>query len=86
MVLSLSFLIFVGPRLIIGMFSFLGWSFIFLLVILWFLGPERFTTKLEILYWIVILLCAYFGDPVSAVLIFHYWYQVKHLVPHDYNI
>ena len=85
-ILSLSFLIFVVPRLITGMFSFLGWSLIFLLVILWFLGPERFTTKLELLYWAAILLCAYFGDPISAVLIFHYWYQVKHLVPHDYNI
>lgn len=87
-ILTFSFLILVVPRLIAGSFPFLGLNglLFFLLVILWFLGPERFTTKLEILYWIVILLCAYFGDPISAVLIFHYWYQVKHLVPHDYNI
>lgn len=88
-ILSLSLLIFVVPRLItVGFLPFLGWEglLFFLLVILWLLGPERFTTKLEILYWTVIFLCAYFGDPISAVLIFHYWYQVKHLVPHDYNI
>ena len=87
-ILFLTILLLTIPRLIADTFYISGLKGFLILccIVLWFLGPERFTTKLELLYWAVILLCAYFGDPVSAVLIFHYWYQVKHLVPHDYNI